>query len=267
MHFVSARFDAPIYGSYLVVLGSVARDNLRSLIYVSASMKQIRVWDLPIRLFHWLLVAAIIGLFVTGKVGGNWMEWHTKLGYFTLGLILFRIVWGVIGGFHARFVNFVRGPSAVLRYFRGLIGKGPQEHHAGHNPMGALSTIALILVVGFQAVSGLFADDEILLQGPYASMVSSTVSSWMTKLHHWNSNLIIALVVLHVAAILFYVFVKKESLVKAMFTGKKSMENPSKDGQFQAEMPETARPTWVFVVVAIIVAALTWAIVTKAFFK
>jgi cytochrome b len=237
-------------------------------------MQSIRVWDLPIRLFHWLLVLAVVGLFVTGKVGGNWMEWHTKLGYFTLGLITFRVVWGVIGGFHARFVNFVRGPSTVLQYFKSLIGKSPAMHFLGHNPMGALSTIALILVVGFQAVSGLFADDEILLQGPYASIVPSAFSSLMTKLHHWNSNLIIGLVALHVAAILFYVFVKKENLVKAMFTGKKSVEsiepsdlNANEGGHPQAEMPETARPAWLFVVVALIVAALTWAVVTKAFFK
>jgi cytochrome b len=226
-------------------------------------MNSTQVWDIPTRVFHWLLVLAIIGLFVTGKVGGNWMEWHTRFGFFTLGLIAFRIVWGVVGGFHARFVNFVRGPSAVIRYFNSLRGRAPQEHHAGHNPMGALSTVGLIAIVGFQAVSGLFADDEILLQGPYASMVSSTVSSWMTKLHHWNSNLIIGLVVLHVAAILFYVFVKKENLVKAMFTGRKS----AMGGNLEAQTPETARPAWVFWLVAIVVAVLTWAIVTKAFFK
>jgi cytochrome b len=239
---------------------------------VENKLNNLKVWDLPIRVFHWLLVLSIIGLFVTGKIGGNWMEWHTKLGFFTLGLIAFRIVWGFVGGFHARFINFVRGPGTVWRYFMSVLGKSAHESHLGHNPMGALSALALLAAVGFQAVSGLFADDEILLQGPYASMVPSSVSSWFTKMHHLNSNLIIGLVVLHVCAIVFYHFVKKENLVKAMITGEKPASTSPKDdasnalsgAEFQASSHQAARPAWVFWLVSIVIGVLTWAVVTKA---
>ncbi len=209
-----------------------------------------RVWDIPVRLFHWLLVLAVIGLFVTGKLGGNWMEWHQRLGAFVLGLVVFRIIWGVIGGHHARFAKFVKGPATVLAYIKSLSGKGEAPvHYAGHNPMGALSVVAMLLVLGFQAVSGLFADDDILSRGPYAGAVAKEVSDWLTRLHKWNSNVILALIGLHIAAILFYVFVKKDNLVKPMFTGKKTKP----DDAVGAE--ETGGRYWSSWIVALLVAA------------
>jgi cytochrome b len=222
----------------------------------------IKLWDFPTRLFHWCLVLAIIGLFVTGKLGGNWMEWHQRLGFFVLGLILFRLVWGVVGSHTARFSQFVRGPRAVIGYLRGLMSGQPQPVAApGHNPLGALSVVAMLVVVGFQAVSGLFSDDDILLRGPYAAAVSKDLSEWFSKMHEWNSNLIIGLVVLHLAAIAFYVFYKKDNLVKPMITGEKSLP----DGQFQTLLPENARPAWVFVVVVLVVAATTYCVVARPF--
>lgn len=219
-------------------------------------MKTVRVWDLPTRLFHWLLVLSIIGLFVTGKIGGNWMDWHAKLGYLVLGLIVFRIVWGFVGNQHARFAGFVRGPAVVIAYLK---GKAPAV--LGHNPLGALSVLALIAIVGFQAVSGLFADDDILMRGPYANAVSGSVSAWFTKLHRLNSNVILGLVGLHLAAILFYTFVKRESLLKPMFTGEKSGEGAA----FEAEIAEKARPAWAFWFIVALIAVLVWAVVTRQF--
>jgi cytochrome b len=227
---------------------------------MASQITNVRVWDWPIRLFHWLLVVAIIGLFVTGKVGGNWMEWHEKIGYFVLGLILFRVVWGFVGTYHARFVNFVRGPKTVFTYTKSLFKKD-SPRHLGHNPMGAISVLAFLLVVGFQAVSGLFADDDIMLRGPYASMVGSDWSSLFTKLHKWNSDLILILIGVHVAAILFYVFVKKDNLVKAMFTGEKS----SVDERFGAKMAEKPRKIWVFWIVATLVGVLIYLIASRFF--
>ncbi len=224
----------------------------------------IRVWDIPVRLFHWLLVLAVIGLFVTGKLGGNWMEYHQKLGAFVLGLVIFRVIWGVLGGFHARFVNFVRGPSIVLAYMKQLVGKGDGNTlptYLGHNPMGALSVLGLLLVLGFQAVSGLFADDDILSSGPYAASVAKGVSDLLTKLHKLNSDLILILAGVHIAAIAFYFFVKKENLVKAMFTGRK----PNTDGVFGAEMAETGRPAWMSWLVAAFSAGVAYAVFIKAF--
>ena len=242
-------------------------------------MIKLRVWDLPIRLFHWLLVVSIIGLFVTGKIGGNLMEWHRKIGFFVLGLITFRLVWGVVGNEHARFVNFVRGPGAVLDYMKSLrqpsvAGAAASTVSLGHNPMGALSVLAMLAVVGFQAVSGLFADDEILMKGPYADAVSNATSALFSKWHAWNSNLILALVALHLAAIGYYFFAKKENLVKAMVSGDKVVDgmgnvpeesNTSIGGAFGTKVPETPRPAWLSWFVAIVVGGLTTAVVTRAF--
>ncbi len=224
-----------------------------------------RVWDWPIRLFHWLLVLAIIGLFVTGKLGGNWMEWHQPLGAFVLGLIVFRIIWGFVGSYHARFANFVRGPGGVIGYLKTIIGKsdGPAATHLGHNPLGALSVLAMLLVIGFQAVSGLFADDDILASGPYAAAVSKAVSDWLTKMHKLNSDLILILIGLHIAAIAFYFFVKKDNLVKPMLTGDKEVVV---DGVVEP-MVESANLWWRFGVIALLVAGGVYAVYTKALWK
>lgn len=229
-------------------------------------MQKIRVWDIPVRLFHWLLVLSLAGLFITANLGGNWMEWHKKIGYFTLGLITFRFLWGIVGSTHAQFKNFVRGPGAVLAYAKQLVRKdgSVEAKFLGHNPMGALSVLALLASVFFQAVTGLFSNDDIMLEGPYASMVSKSVSDLMTKLHNLNSDLLIVLIVLHLAAILFYVFYKKEPLIKAMVTGDK-LSNPNIDGVFEAKMAEKPRPAWLSWFFAIAVGALTYAVVTKAF--
>jgi cytochrome b len=227
---------------------------------MAAQITNVRVWDWPVRLFHWLLVIAIIGLFVTGKVGGNWMEWHEKIGYFVLGLILFRVVWGFVGTYHARFVNFVRGPKTIIAYTKSLFKKD-SPRHLGHNPMGAISVLAFLLVVGFQAISGLFADDDIMLRGPYASMVGSEWSGFITKLHKWNSDLILILIGIHIAAILFYMFVKKDNLIKAMFTGKKS----SADGQFRAEVAEKPRRIWLSWFIAVTVGMLVYLVASRFF--
>jgi cytochrome b len=207
------------------------------------------VWDWPLRAFHWLLVLSIIALYVTGKMGGNWMEWHQRVGYFALGLMMFRLLWGFAGGHHARFVNFVRGPRAVLRYL-----KGTAAHSTGHNPLGALSVLAMLAVVSFQAVTGLFANDDILLEGPYASLVAKETSDLLTKLHHWNSNVILGLVGLHIAAILFYTLVRKQNLVGPMWSGRQP-------GVSETHLPVSNTRA---VVLMVLVAALTWMIVTKA---
>ncbi len=226
-------------------------------------MQAIRVWDLPVRLFHWLLVVSISGLFITANLGGNWMEWHKKIGFLVLGLVVFRVVWGFIGSYHARFINFVRAPSSVFVYAKGLL-KPDGKHFVGHNPMGALSVLALLGALGFQAVTGLFSNDDIMLEGPYASMVSKALSDQLTSLHKLNSDLILILIGLHLAAIIFYSFYKKEPLVKAMLTGDK-MSDASTGELLEAQMAENPRPYWLSWVIAAIVGALTYVVATRAF--
>ncbi len=230
----------------------------------AAPVVAVYVWDLPVRLFHWLLVASIIGLFVTGTLGGNWMEWHSRIGFFTLGLVVFRILWGLVGSEHARFASFVRGPGAVLAYLRGSFSGGvatAAKPYLGHNPLGALSVLALLMVVLFQAVSGLFASDEILMAGPYANAVSGAISAQFTKLHKLNSNLILVLVGLHLAAIAFYFSVKKENLVKPMLTGHKVANVSARQEAIAAK--RTA--PWLAWALAISVGVLTYLVVTRAF--
>jgi len=203
---------------------------------------------------------SIIGLFVTQELGGNWMEWHKRLGFFVLGLVLFRLMWGVVGNQHARFLSFVRGPSAVLAYMRNI--KNPSaKRYLGHNPMGALSVIAFLVVITFQAATGLFADDDIMMSGPYANAVSKEISDLLTKIHKLNSNVIIGLVVLHLAAIGFYFFIKRDNLVKPMITGEKS----GADGDLQPVLPENARPIWLSWFCVVVAGGVTYALAARLF--
>lgn len=227
-------------------------------------MKSILVWDIPVRLFHWALATSILFLFITAQIGGNAMEWHKKIGFFVIGLIAFRVVWGFVGTYHARFENFVRAPVTVITYAKNLF-KNDGEHYLGHNPMGALSVVALLTVVGFQTVTGLFSNDDIMLEGPYASLVSKVVSDKITKLHQLNSDLILVLVGLHLAAIAFYAVFKKEQLIEAMLTGKKDLD--ARIGLVPEEkMAEKPLPAWLPWSIVAVISGLTYALVTRVFF-
>lgn len=184
-------------------------------------MSRQRVWDLPTRLFHWSLVAAIVAAVATGKTGGNWIEWHGQIGLFILGLILFRIVWGFVGAPTARFANFVRGPAAIKAYLKG------EWRGVGHNPLGALAVLALLGLVAAQVVSGLFANDDIAFSGPLAPLVGSDLSGKITGLHVWLFNGLLAVVGLHVGAIAFYARVKRTNLVLPMVTGYQALDEAS----------------------------------------
>jgi len=190
----------------------------------------VHIWDLPTRLFHWALVACIVGAFVSVKLGGLYMDWHVRFGCAALGLILFRLLWGFFGPRYARFTQFVRGPAAVARYLKGAAAP------AGHNPLGALSVLALLLVIGSQAVSGLFTTDDIMTQGPLFGHVSETVAAAMTSWHKLNEWVILTLVALHLAAVLWYALVRRKRLVRAIITGKVDAKDvpagtpPTQDG-------------------------------------
>lgn len=184
-------------------------------------MQTIRVWDLPTRLFHWLLAAAVVGLVITANIGGNWMNWHLRLGYAVLALLLFRVVWGFVGGHWSRFGSFLFAPSALIAYVR---GKSRPEHRVGHTPLGALSVFALLLVLMAQVATGLMSDDEIAFFGPLVRFVSGDTVAAATSYHkNIGKFIVIALVVLHVAAILFYKWVKKDGLVRPMVLGDKQL--------------------------------------------
>lgn len=185
---------------------------------------RVRVWDLPTRLFHWVLMACVIGSVVSAKVGGNAMTWHFRLGYVVFALLAFRLLWGLLGGRWSRFASFVYGPATTLRYLRGQAR--PDEHlDVGHSPTGALSVFALLALLAAQVGTGLFADDEIANAGPMVRFVSGATSSLATGWHkQWGQWLILALVALHVIAILVYRFRKGRDLVTPMLTGDKPLD-------------------------------------------
>jgi cytochrome b len=175
--------------------------------------KRIRVWDLPTRLFHWLLVVAVVAAVVTGQLGGNLMDWHGRIGVGIVALLAFRIVWGVVGSTYARFRQFLPTPARIKAYLRG------EWQGEGHNPLGALSVFGLLGLLTAQVLTGLVANDDITFTGPLFDLVSKGTSNRLTGIHHLLSNAVIALAVLHVAAIAFYARVRKQDLVRPMVTG------------------------------------------------
>lgn len=180
----------------------------------------VQVWDLPVRLFHWALVVLLVFSYVAVKT--DQIERHILSGKLILSLVLFRILWGFVGGEHARFASFLKGPGTTLGYFRDLL-RGRARRYLGHNPIGAWSALLLILLVGLQAGAGLFATDDIMTDGPLRYLVSDAVSARLTTLHKYGENVLVVLIILHLLAVLFYVVFKKDNLVKAMITGRKKV--------------------------------------------
>jgi cytochrome b len=181
--------------------------------------QRIRVWDLPVRLFHWALAVCIILGIIFVKIGGNAIEWHAYCGYTALVLVLFRIIWGFVGSWHARFTNFIPSAQSLFAYLKGQSNGG-----IGHNPLGAFSVIALLLAILVQALTGLFADDDIFFQGPLAKYISNANVALLTSVHRFNQYIIFALITLHLVAIFFYQLYKKERLIEPMITGDKQIE-------------------------------------------
>lgn len=188
-----------------------------------AELRPVRVWDLPTRLFHWTLALCIVGSLVTAKIGGNAMVWHIRLGIAVLALLAFRVLWGLVGGHWSRFLRFIYSPMTLLRYVRGRTHPG--EHlDVGHNPLGALSVFGLLTFLAIQVATGLVADDEIATVGPLNKFVTSATASLATGWHKvWGQWILIALVCTHLAAIIFYLTMKSENLVRPMISGDKSL--------------------------------------------
>ena len=184
----------------------------------------VRVCDLPTRLFHWALVVCIIGLITTSQIGGNAMDWHFRFGYAVLTLLLFRLLWGFVGGHWSRFSTFLYSPASLLRYIRGQENGGQP---LGHNPLGALSVFAILAVLLLQVGTGLFSDDEIAAVGPLSKLASGSLVSQLTHYHKDIGKLIVlALVVLHIGAIVFYRVKRKKDLIRPMLVGDASSDSP-----------------------------------------
>ena len=180
----------------------------------------IKVWDLPVRIFHWVIVVLLVFQVVTGKIGGDLMGMHAFCGYTILVLVVFRVLWGFAGSTHARFASFIAGPSATVRFAKRLFSRQAVPQ-VGHNPLGGWSVILMIASLGLQAVSGLFANDGAEFGGPLTSWVTVDVSNRLTEFHRWNLKVLLVLSGLHIAAVVYHWLVKKDELVWPMFTGVK----------------------------------------------
>ena len=210
------------------------------------------VWDLPTRLFHWLLVILVVISFITGKTGGNAMQYHEWSGFTILALLVFRVAWGFVGSRWSRFTNFVRGPVTVWHYAVGLV-RGKSEPYPGHNPLGGWSILAMLMALFIQTGTGLFANDDIMTQGPLYDWLSKPTSDWLTGIHKLNQNIIGLLVAIHLLAILFHLLIKRENLVGPMITGVK---------QWQGYSVEPANDRrWYAVVIAVLAAGAVFILV------
>jgi len=211
------------------------------------------VWDWPVRAFHWLIVLLLIGAYLTVEVWPDtFLERHKLIGYTILGLLVFRVLWGFVGGRHARFRSFVRGPGAVLGHI-GELGRRNDPGHGGHNPLGALSVLALLLSLFVQVVSGLFNGDDVLAEGPLHGIAGPELRSFMGQVHEVNFTVLLVLIGLHVAAILFYALWKGQALVGAMVTGRRRDLGPENAG--------TAGPLWAVLLCAALAVGIVLVVV------
>lgn len=207
----------------------------------------VRVWDLPIRIFHWLLVLGIAAAYVTSQLGGDWMQWHGRIGAVVLALLVFRLVWGFIGTSHARFASFVPTPRRVHEYLQG------RWRGAGHNPLGAVSVIVLLTLVAAQVITGLYSSDDIAFSGPLSGWIGKRASEQLTGWHAQIFNALAGFILLHILAIVFYLLVRRANLVAAMITGNKPVSGAP-------EATVAQRPGWQFFAAVCVAIAVSWLI-------
>lgn len=221
--------------------------------------RRVLVWDLPVRVFHWLLAVLVTFSLTSGffaaALGTELMQWHPRSGYCILTLVLFRLAWGWIGSQHARFTNFVRAPAAVIDYLRQ--GSKSARSYLGHNPLGGWSVIAMLISLLTQALTGLFlADEDLAVEGPLNKHVSNATSDFLASVHEINGYLLLGLIALHLTAIVFYLVARGENLIAPMISGFKWVA--AAQGQ-DAESKAGLRRA---VVVLLIVAAVVFYTVT-----
>lgn len=219
---------------------------------MSAEGRKARIWDLPTRVMHWLLVISIGVCWWTGT--NNDLEYHQYSGYAALWIVLMRVYWGFAGSSTALFKNFVRGPATVIAYLRTLHWRNTPQA-PGHNPLGALSVLLLLGLVLTVVIQGLLAVDvDGLYSGPLSLYVTFKQGRHFARLHYQWFEYLLWAIGLHLAAVIFYYLHKRHNLVAPMITGKAHVEEDMK-----------AAPLWRFALGAVIASAIVWAI-SKGFY-
>jgi cytochrome b len=181
-------------------------------------MQPVRVWDLPIRLFHWSIVILICCAWITQEF--DYMEWHVWIGYTILTLLLFRVVWGFVGSDTARFTRFLRSPMTAFRHLARIRQREP-DREIGHNAAGGWMVLVMLALLGVQAGTGLFSNDDANTEGPLMHLVGKERSDWLSHIHSLNFTFIEIVIALHVLAIIAYAVLKRHDLVRPMVTGTK----------------------------------------------
>ncbi|HWV15544.1 MAG TPA: cytochrome b/b6 domain-containing protein [Cellvibrio sp.] len=219
-----------------------------------AEQRTVKVWDIPLRIFHWSLVILFAVAYITNWLGTDYFTYHLWSGYAIIVLVSFRILWGIVGTYHARFINFVRNPVATAKYALSVF-KRKDKHYAGHNPLGAVMVVALLLSILVQAVTGLFTNDEIFNLGPLYGYISNDLSLTLTSLHRQLFYWILAAVALHILAVVVHVVFKRENIIKSMFSGKKQ------GSDLASEKSIGSSRIWLALIILVILSlALAWVI-------
>lgn len=227
---------------------------------MQSSETPVKVWDAPVRFFHWLLVLLIAFQYLSAKMKGDWMTWHMYSGYTILALVFFRILWGFAGSSTARFSTFLAGPSAAIQFAKKILSRAPVPY-ASHNPLGGWMVVVLLLALLVQAGTGLFSNDDIATEGPLANLVSKDLSDRLSSVHYWNFNLLLLLVGLHISAVVYHWGVMKENLIGAMFTGVKRLPADAASGGAAARF---ASP-WLALALFVVAALAVYLIVKRPF--
>jgi cytochrome b len=232
-------------------------------------MKKVFVWDLPVRLFHWILVIAICTSFGTALIEEvQDTQLHMWSGYLVLGLVLFRITWGFAGTTYAKFSHFVKGPASVLNYIQEQL---PTRHNQsktlhpapGHNPLGGWFILLILFILISQLTTGLFANDDIMYEGPLASKLSDAGSSLMTIWHKRIYYMLGFLILLHLGAVSFYQIHKKQDLIRPMITGNQDLLREEDKEQEEESVPQDSSATnwWSAISITLMAAFIVYAIV------
>jgi cytochrome b len=212
------------------------------------------VWDLPVRSFHWLLVLSLISSWYTSDGERGLIEYHLKIGYFTLGLVLFRIIWGILGTQYAKFSQFFPTKQALKSYLSNF--KNDNSYNTvGHNPLGGLMVLFMLTLVLLQAISGLFMNDDVFTTGPYFESVGSSTQKLMSFIHNNVFDVIIVVSLIHISAVLYYLLAKKINLIVPMITGYKLLKTGSKKGI------DSSKLLLAFVVILVVAVFLYWLVV------
>jgi cytochrome b len=211
-------------------------------------MQPMKVWDLPVRLFHWAIVVLILAAWLSQEF--NWMNLHMWIGQTILTLLLFRIAWGCIGSDTARFLGFLRGPVAAFRHLRHIRRREP-DLEIGHNAAGGWMVLVMLALLCVQAGTGLFSNDDGNTEGPLMHRVGKDQSDWFSHIHSLNFKFIEVVIVLHLAAIATYAVLKRHNLVRPMITGTK----PMPEG---VAAPRLVSPIWAMLTLAVAAGVVTW---------